>query len=136
MTPKIFVAAKAFIVYQGKVLLIRESNKYAEATQLGKYGVPGGRLEPGESWEECLRREVKEETGLEIKIGKPFYVNEWRPTVNDELWQVIGIFFECHTTTDQVELGEDHNDFQWVDPANFKDYDLIPDLYETFEHYL
>ena len=136
MPPKIFIATKAFIVHQGKILIVRESSKYSDGTNVGKYDVVGGRVKPGEVWEESLKREVQEETGLEIKIGKPFHVSEWRPIVQDEQWQIIGIFFECHTTTDQIKLSEDHDDFQWIDPVNFKDYDLIPNLNEAFENYL
>lgn len=136
MVPKIFVATKAFVIYQGKVLIVRESGNYNEGTNVGKYDVVGGRVQPGEHWEESLKREVKEETGLDIKIGKPFHVGEWRPIVNDEPWQVVGIFFECHAVTDEIILGEDHDDFQWIDPSSFKDYDLIPDLNEAFDNYL
>ncbi|NUM25792.1 MAG: NUDIX domain-containing protein [Candidatus Buchananbacteria bacterium] len=136
MTPKIFVATKAFIVHQGKVLIVRESTNYGEGTNAGKYDVVGGRVKPGENWSDSLKREVKEETGLDIQIGKPFYVGEWRPVVNNEPWQVVGIFFECHATTDQVQLSQDHDDHQWIEPANFKEYDLIPNLNEAFEAYL
>ncbi|MES2122859.1 MAG: NUDIX domain-containing protein, partial [Chlamydiota bacterium] len=69
--PKLFVATKAFIHFQGKILLLRESNRYEEGSNTGYFDVVGGRMTPGESFDECLMREVKEETGLDVKIGKP-----------------------------------------------------------------
>ena len=95
MIDKLFVAIKAFIVHNGKVLLIKESTSYTDGSHAGKFGVVGGRVEPGEQFEESLLREIKEETGLNVKIGRPFFVNEWRPEVRGELWQIIGIFIEC-----------------------------------------
>jgi 8-oxo-dGTP diphosphatase len=78
---KLFIATKAFVVKGGKVLIVRESSKYDEGTNAAKFDVVGGRLKPGERFDENLRREVKEETGLDIQIGKPFFVNEWRPVM-------------------------------------------------------
>jgi len=66
MEPKLFVATKAFIVYNNKVLILRESIKYQEGTNHGKYDVVGGRVKPGQRFDESLLREIKEETGLEI----------------------------------------------------------------------
>ena len=136
MELKIFTATKAFIIFQGKILIVRESTQYQEGTNAGKYDVVGGRVKPGQAWDESLRREIMEETGLEVTIGKPFHVGEWRPVVNGEQWQVVGIFFECHAQTDQVKLSADHDDYQWIEAADFKNYDLIPRLQEAFEDYL
>ena len=63
---KLFTATKALISHEGKILLIQESNIYSDGTQLGKFDVVGGRITPGENFEDCLKREVLEETGLEI----------------------------------------------------------------------
>ncbi|MCD4666214.1 NUDIX domain-containing protein [archaeon] len=76
MEPKIFVATKAFIFHKGKMLILRESSKYNDGTQTGNYDVPGGRVKPGQRFDESLLREIKEEIGLNVKIGKPFNVEE------------------------------------------------------------
>ena len=62
---KLFLALKAFLVHDGKVLVLRESPKNPIGTNAGKYDVAGGRLEPGERFDETLLREIREETGLD-----------------------------------------------------------------------
>ncbi len=135
MTIKQFVATKAFIEKEGKVLILRESDDYDEGTNKGRFDVAGGRVEPGENYEESLRREVKEETGLEVDVGTPFAVDEWRPEVEEEQWQIIGIFFRC-TTQGEVDLGEDHEEYVWMEPEDYQEYDLIPSLNDVFLQYL
>jgi 8-oxo-dGTP diphosphatase len=134
--PRLFVATKAFINLGGKILLLRESNQYSEGTNAGFFDVVGGRIAPGERYDQSLLREIKEETGLKVEIGKPFFVSEWRPAVNGEQWQVVGIFFECFAKSEQVLLGDDHNEYKWIDPKNFKEEGLIPNLHGAFETYL
>jgi len=136
MEPKLFVATKAFIVFEGKVLILRESSKYEDGANTGRYDVVGGRMEPGQRFDESLLREIKEETGLNVKIGRPFFVNEWRPVVKNEQWQIVGTFFECIADTDKVVLSVDHDDYKWIDPIEFKNYKLIDNLIPAFESYL
>jgi len=135
MDMKIWVATKAFIVYNGKILLLRESAKYKDGTNIAKYDAVGGRVEPGQRFDESLLREIKEETGLEVTIGKPFYVGEWRPIVRGEQWQIVGTYFECFANTDKVTLSSDHDDYVWIDPIDYKNYSLT-DASEAFEAYL
>ena len=136
MDIRLFVATKAFINLDGKVLILRESSIYEDGTNANKYDVVGGRLEPGEKFDESLLREVKEETGLIVSIEKPFFVSEWRPIVRGEQWQVVGIFFKCSVVSGNVELSQDHDDYQWMDPKEFEKYDLIENLKTPFERYL
>lgn len=136
MDIQLFVATKAFIVRNGKVLLLRESTKYTDGSNAGRYDVVGGRIQPGQRFDESLLREIKEETGLTAKIGRPFFVNEWRPVVKGNPWQIVGTFFECFADTDQVALSEDHDEYVWIDPKDFRKYNLIPNLVPAFESYL
>lgn len=136
MDIRVFTATKAFINFNGKILILREAITYEDASNVGKYHIPGGRIKPGQSWKENLQREIREESGLEIKISRPFFVNEWRPIVKGQQWQIVGIFFECFADSDKIVLSEEHDDFLWIDPKDYKKYNLIKDLYEVFEAYL
>jgi 8-oxo-dGTP diphosphatase len=136
MISRLFVATKAFIVKDGRVLVVRESSQYEDGANASKFDIVGGRVEPGQRFDESLKREVKEETGLDVKIGKPFFVNEWRPVVKGEEWQIVGIFFECVPDSVNIKLGEDHDAFEWIDPKEYKKYPIIDNLKPVFEAYL
>ena len=136
MEIKLFAAVKAFIVFNGKILLIKESTKYADGFNAGKFDVVGGRVKPGQRFDESLIREIQEETGMDVKIGRPFFVNEWRPIVREEQWQIVGTFFECFADSDKVVLSEDHEEYVWIDPGEYKKYNLIDNLIPAFESYL
>jgi len=76
------IAMKAVIVNKnGEILILREAATYGEGTQRGRYHMPGGRVNVGESFEESLTREVREETNLEVQINEPIYVGEWHPVI-------------------------------------------------------
>jgi len=136
MVDKLFVATKAFIVHQGKVLVLRESSKYEDGVHASRYDVPGGRMEPGQKFDESLWREVAEETGLDIQIGRVFFVNEAWPVVRGEQWQIVRMFFECEADTDEVRLSQDHDSYIWIDPADYQTVNVIDNLYPAFEAYL
>ncbi len=60
LRPKVGIGVLLF--KEGKLLL----GKRTSALGLGEYSIPGGHMEYNESFEECARREVREETGLEV----------------------------------------------------------------------
>jgi 8-oxo-dGTP diphosphatase len=61
MRPKVGVAT--FVVKDGRFIMLRRRGAHGQGT----WGLPGGHLEFGESWEECAKREVDEEVGLKLK---------------------------------------------------------------------
>lgn len=130
------IAGKAVIAYQGKVLIVREATGYKTGTQHGNYDVVGGRIKPGEHLEIGLRREAREECGLDITIGEPFFVNESWPTIQGQSNQIIRVFFRCTASSDAVTLSPDHDQYLWIDPSEYKNYQVIDNLHAMFDAYL
>lgn len=120
------IATKALIVNDdGKILLLREANTYEEGTGVYRWHLPGGRLNIGEHFEDGLRREVMEETGLTISIGKPIFVGEWRPVIKGTPNQIVAIFFACKRKSGDVVLSEEHDTYAWLSPEDYKQYDIM-----------
>lgn len=120
------VAAKALIVNnEGKVLILREADTYEEGTKIGKYGLPGGRINPGEKFFDGLTREVQEETGLEVKPIKPLYVGEWFPVIKDVQNHITAIFYACQATATDVKLSEEHDHYEWIEPEHYVDFEMM-----------
>ncbi len=130
------VAAKALVRYKGKVLILKEAD-YEEGSNKGLFGLPGGRLDLGEKFEDGLRREVKEETGLTIKnIVRPLHVGEWSPEIKGEINQIVAIFMLVDVDTDKVVLSEEHSEHAWIKPEAYSGYNLMAADGEVFQAYI
>jgi 8-oxo-dGTP diphosphatase len=124
------VAAKAVIVdEQNRVLVVREA-PLETRSHVGQYQIVGGRLDSGETFEDALRREVREEVGLEVEIGEPLYVGEWRPKVKGIQYQIVAVFVVCRAKSKDIVLSEEHDDYVWLNPAKRQALDMMkPDCY-------
>ncbi len=129
--PILKVAAKAVIVdANDHVLIARESVKDGENTKVGQYGLIGGRLNPGEPFEDGLKREVFEEVSLEIEVLNPLQIGEWHPVIKGTPHQIIAIFMLCRVKAGGVKLSKEHDDYKWVSKDKRKDFDIMePDCF-------
>ena len=131
------VAMKAVIVDgSGKILILREAKTYEDGTNHGRYHFPGGRVEPGENFEQALKREVREETGLEVELEYPVYVGDWQPVIKGVPHQIIATFIVCKPKQGSVTLSTEHDDYQWLDPNTYKNYDLMDPDDKVIEAYM
>ncbi|MEY4918405.1 MAG: Mutator MutT protein [Verrucomicrobiota bacterium] len=67
--PKFIEVSAALILHGGRLLI---TQRHAKAHLGGLWEFPGGKLEPGETFEQCLVREIREELGVEISVGELF----------------------------------------------------------------
>ena len=103
-----------------KYLVIRRSaEKYPKVG--AKWEIAGGRIEPGTPLIENLKREVMEETGLEIK-GEPELI-----TAQDILKPEKHIVRLTYSgfADGEVKLSDEHTDFKWVNLEEFKKLEPI-----------
>ncbi|MBR9706145.1 NUDIX domain-containing protein [Candidatus Pacearchaeota archaeon] len=136
MTEKVYVATKALINCDDRVLILRESEDYTDGSNKGYFDVVGGRVGFGQNIFKNLRREAKEEAGLDIEIIEPFFTDTWHPIIKGEQASVSGIFFNCYAQTDKVRLSKDHDKYLWIMPTHHKYHTLIPNLHRVFDAYI
>lgn len=126
MNVNLRVAAKAVIVDdRSRVLILREAGTYEEGTNIGKWGLPGGRIENDEPFFDGLRREIREETGLEIEPIRPIYIGEWWPVIKGVKNHIVAMFILCKPVTKIVKLSEEHDNYTWLEPNNSNKFSLM-----------
>jgi 8-oxo-dGTP pyrophosphatase MutT (NUDIX family) len=132
------IAAKAVIVDKdGKILILREAAGYADGTNTGKYHMPGGRLEKGETYWEGLAREILEETGLEAEPQFPLHIDEWRPIIRGVPHHIIAVFTVCKLKgSATARTSSEHDEALWVDPRKAKDHPLLPAEAKAVQAYI
>lgn len=107
--PKVGVAA--FIWRDGKFIITKRAGSHGHNT----WSVPGGHLEFNESWEECIRREVMEEIGVEI-TNIQFYAAT-NDIFTDDDKHYVSIWMTCDWAAGEPESKEPHKvlDVRWCD---------------------
>jgi 8-oxo-dGTP diphosphatase len=129
-------SVKAFIENEGKILILRESEKYSGGTNPGKYVMPGGKVNAGEHFLEALKREVKEECDMAIKIGRQFHVDEWRVLVPGKPGHIVGIYFHCSSLKSEVVLNGEFDEYKWINPRSYNRYPLNDVAKRAFKAFL
>jgi 8-oxo-dGTP diphosphatase len=108
----------AVLVKEGRVLIARRSPGRARG---GSWELPGGKIENGESPEACLARELREELGIEAKIGECLGSHcHAYPEIEIELMA----YWATHLSGEIVL--RDHDAVRWVTPAELYRYPLAP----------
>lgn len=114
------VGVGAVVVRGGKALII----KRAHEPRKGEWSLPGGLLELGESLQDAVRREIKEETSLDIEVG-PIIETFDRVHRDDEgkiRYHFVIVDFVCWASEGTAVAGSDADGVAWVAAAEIDDY--------------
>ena len=127
-------AASAVVVdAQGRILLHRRSDN-------GKWALPGGVMELGESLADCVVREVREETGLDVEVvgivgiySDPKHVFAYD---DGEVRQEFSICFECRPVGGELAVSDESFEVRFFDAAEVGDLPMVNSIRLRVTDYL
>lgn len=129
------VGVGAIVFHQDRVLLI----KRGRPPHAGQWAIPGGRIKLGESLQQAAEREILEETGIQIKAGKPVFAFDLLQHNNDGQCQLHYVIVDLAAEYLHGEpvAGDDAADARWVSagelaelPVNETTLQLLTDHYQ------
>ena len=117
-----YVGIHGVIANRGRILVLRRAA--GMSYRPGSWDLPGGHLALGESFEDCLIREVKEETGLDVSIERMLGMHSM---LSEPYLQAL---YACRLRVFQgVQLrADEHVEYRWVTVGEMKGLELIPYL--------
>lgn len=121
------LGVKALVFRRRRLLLLHRRDDLAVAP--GLWDMPGGGVEVGERLEDALVREVREETGFTVRVGRPIHAEIVHTRfVSGRKLTVAVLYYECSTrAVGSPRLDpEEHTDFAWVTRPKLSEYALPP----------
>lgn len=109
---------------QGRLLMIKRGHDPGA----GLWSIPGGRVEPGETDAEALVREMIEETGLTVEVGR-LIGRVQRPGLNGAVVDIRD--YAATVTGGTLRPGDDAADVRWVTPAELESLDITEGLIDA-----
>lgn len=113
------------LVEDGKVLLVRRGRDPGR----GLWAVPGGKVQSGERMRDAARREMREETGLDVEVGEVLWVGEH--IEGDD--HIVLIDFVGRLIGGDLEAGDDADEVRWVTLEEVPEYPLTLTMYELMD---
>lgn len=120
--PRVGVGAVVLDPMQ-RVLLVQRGQPPSQE----QWGLPGGMLEIGETLQDGLRREIREECGIEVEVLD--LVSVYEPIVRDRAGNVVYHYvvldYLCRWVSGDVRPGDDARAVAWASPQNMERYQLM-----------
>ncbi len=103
----------------------------------GQWALPGGGIESGEYMDDALRREIREEAGIEITDIRPLFFRDGTypklsPDGSCKNIYMIFLVFTCRACSVDVKIGEEFEAYAWVKREDLATYDLNEETKRTF----
>jgi 8-oxo-dGTP diphosphatase len=110
------------VLSRGRLLILKRKDD--DDTYPGIWDCVGGHFEEGESAEECMLREAREEGGQDMKIVRVGPLIEYL----DAYGRAVAVPFILRPDPKKEIVPSEHSEFKWVKLSGVKQYDIVPDL--------
>jgi 8-oxo-dGTP diphosphatase len=110
------------VLNRGRLLILKR--KEDDDSYPGVWDCVGGHFEEGESAEECMLREAKEEAGQRMKIVRLGPLIEYL----DAYGRAVAVPFVLRPEPGKKVVPTEHSEFKWVTPRELGGYEIVPDL--------
>jgi 8-oxo-dGTP diphosphatase len=113
-----FILGVGAVIWNGRdeVLLVRR----ARPPRAGEWSIPGGKIESGETIHDALRREVREETGIEVEIGALAGATD----LQENNCHYVLVDFTARHLSGELRAGSDAAEARWVAPRDLNRFEL------------
>ena len=115
------------IFNKDKRILLLKRSKYEDQWQPNKWGLPGGKIDDGESSLNALKREIKEETGIEIFK----HLSSFSIMRDNNIEHVYICFYDGDD--ENVKLNFEHSGYGWFSKVEIDFLDTVPNLIEYID---
>jgi ADP-ribose pyrophosphatase YjhB (NUDIX family) len=113
------VGVGGVVVQDGRALLV----KRAREPRKGEWSLPGGIVELGEALVEAARREIKEETGLDVEVGEVIEVFDRVHRLDGRIqYHFVIVDYLCRPIGGTLQAGDDAEGVAWVTPDEIAAY--------------
>ena len=133
--PPEIVSCRCIITDNDNILLLQRTKD--DLFNAGKWEIPGGKIDPGQSAEDSQIREIKEETGLDIEPDNSdtyidsFIITDGRYSGSKYI-SIVGL---AKVIKGNVKLSPEHDDFNWVPSQEIPEYDLTDISTTALKHF-
>jgi 8-oxo-dGTP diphosphatase len=103
-----------------RVLILR---RHGDLYAGGGWSLPGGKVEYGQTIEEAIAKELREETALTCRSSNFLFYQDNPPEKSGDM-HCINLYFEC-TVSGSMMLNEESSDFAWITQAELDQYDMV-----------
>lgn len=115
------LTARGICEFNGKILLLKVRSRSSHDAE--KWEIPGGKVKKGEFFDQALKREFMEETGLEINIDSLYNViqNEYVACKTNEKVKSIQLIMKVSSASDEVTISAEHDEYKWFTKDELKE---------------